>query len=453
MRGGWSIAGAALWALTGCAAPSSSAEVELSAAAAAGILAVRSPSSDAWTLTVAGPLEPRFIAAVEPPLELLALEYSQALAAEALTPPRDCGLLQYARARRGHLEARGEPISWSEVAPGEAEITALLLGADTARCTGGCWGFQTEVLTPIPVAPLAFAASTGTTAIFGYQDGSLIRVGEQGEGVDLCGAGPNVTAGAWHGGDTLWLGLSDGSLATLRISAQRSGQPCAIETSTASGSSDPIVALDVSPPEMTPELFALNVKSGTGDLRFFRYAGGRIDSELHQSRDFDTAVVLWLRPGAGIAALAGTELIRIDQGAAEIIPIALEAPQGIRAMSLTGDEAGGAWIGVERVGPVHFTLPDAFTPAFVDRGLRTPYAIARFPDRVLISERPALLAQSPFAGARCPDVSVYSPDLPGASYVELHGGTRVGTGQLVFGAAETVLTDNSRARRIIRVHW
>lgn len=411
-----------------------------------------------WTTQLLNPDQPLYLLAQDLPVTVMAVSYAGTIGPEALRPPpmtaRSCQLLEYSGAKQAIVALSEEdgPLRWTELGAPSPEVDAMLLGEDLNKCTGGCWGFRTEELKLPIAAASAFAAHTATTALLGYADGSLVQVGLEGEARVLCRGGPTTLgAGAWRGGDRVWLGYADGTLATLSIAAQRSDQPCRTEEVTRTADGAQIVALDVSPPS-DPELevYALS-RDSAGDMVFSRRTEAGEQERMSFNRLGEYFAVQRLKAGSGLAVFSVNEIALIDQGDTRFVQVAADAPQGIATQSVISDEAGGAWVGVDRVGPMRFTPPSRWEKVVEDNGSRNVLSLARFADRTTFTVRPALLGQVPDRGFRCPLVSIYSPAVVGASYIDVRGGTRLGDHQLVIGAAEIFLDSGEVVRHIIRV--
>lgn len=411
-----------------------------------------------WTTQLLRPDEPLYLLAQDLPVTVMAVSYRQTIAPEALKPApmsaRSCQLLEYGEAKKAVVTLSEEdvPLRWSELQVPSPEVDTMLLGDDLTSCTGGCWAFRTEELKLPIAAASAFAAHTATTALLGYADGSLAQVGLEGEARWVCKGGPTpLSAGAWKGGDRVWLGYVDGTVATLSLAAQRPDQVCRTEEMTRTADGSAIAALDVSgPTDPDFELFSLS-HNGSGDMVFSRRTEAGAQESMSFNRLGEYFAVQRLKPGTGLAVFSADEVALIDQTDARLVRVAAEAPQGIATQSVISDEAGGAWVGVDRVGPMRFTPPARWEKVVEDNGSRNVLSLARFSDRTTFTVRPALLGQVPDRGFSCPLVSIYSPATVGASYIDIRGGTRLGDHQLIIGAAEIFLDSGEVVRHIIRV--
>jgi hypothetical protein len=387
----------------------------------------------------------------------MAVSYDRTIEPESLKPTtpmtaRACELLDYTTAKMADVTAGEEssPLRWTELAVPSTDVDAMLLGSELSSCTGGCWAFRTEEL-KLPIASAAiFATHTSTLALLGYADGSLVQVGLEGEASRVCRGSPvALTAGAWRGGDRVWLAYADGTLATLSLAKQRTDQDCKNTEVSRAADGGSIVALDFSAPsDGSFELFA-SAAAPPGIC--FRRTESELKETLSFNRPVEFMAVQRMQAGSGLATFSSDEVALIDQGEARLVRVGAEALQGVAAQSVISDEAGGAWVGVERVGPMRFTLPPRWEKVVEDNGSRNVLNMARFPDRTTFTTRPALLGQLPDRGFRCPYVSIFSPAMTGASYVDIRGGTRLGDTQLIIGAAEIFLDSGEIVRHIIRV--
>lgn len=423
------------------------------------IIAFKREIESTWTTQLLDPKEPLYLLTENLPITVMAVSYDRTIEPESLKPTtpmtaRACELLDYTTAKMADVTAGEEssPLRWTELAVPSTDVDAMLLGSELNSCTDGCWAFRTEEL-KLPIASAAiFATHTSTLALLGYADGSLVQVGLEGEASRVCRGSPvALTAGAWRGGDRVWLAYADGTLATLSLAKQRSDQDCQNTEVSRAADGGSIVALDISAPsDGSFELFALS-RGATGDMVFFRRTESELKETLSFNRPVEFMAVQRMQAGSGLATFSSDEVALIDQGEARLVRVGAEALQGVAAQSVISDEAGGAWVGVERVGPMRFTLPPRWEKVVEDNGSRNVLNMARFPDRTTFTTRPALLGQLPDRGFRCPYVSIFSPAMTGASYVDIRGGTRLGDTQLIIGAAEIFLDSGEIVRHIIRV--
>lgn len=355
--------------------------------------------------------EPLYLTADQFPVHLIAATFDPAIAPKVLEDPAKpgCEILGYRSAAHGVILESGGSVSWTpKTTIPDTAFDELLLGPERlATCTGGCWTFEEVRLRPPISADASFASALGITALIGYHDGSMVRVDASGTAETLCAARsgrgiPELTAGVWVGGDSVWLGFEDGVLARLELSEQAPAQPCLSHTVTQAVDGYTIRALAAAPPEEPFELFALT-SSGASTVRLERWDGQRFTERLHYENADDNIALLRLGPHYAMATLDSQDVAFIQGESTFLQPVGRDfgATLNVSPQSLTSDGNGGAWVGAAHRGLMHFTPPRRWETVQQAEGVYSVNSVARFTDRTFYVSSGGKLTQVRDRGGEC----------------------------------------------------
>lgn len=354
--------------------------------------------------------EPLYLTADQFPVHLITATFDPALDPGAVAD-LSCELLHYKSAARGVILESGAAVSWTPVEKiPDTSFDGLLIGAQRlTECSGGCWEFSEVPLRPAISKDASFASALGMTALIGYHDGSMFRVDTDGNAETVCGGSggpgvPELTAGVWVGGDTVWLGFEDGVLSRLDLREQDPARPCLSHTVTQAVDGYTIRALAAAPMEEPHELFAVT-SSGASTVRFERWDGQRFTERLHYENADDNVAVLRLGPRYAMATLDSQDVAFIQGENTFLQPVGHDfgATLNVAPQSLAPDGRGGAWVGAAHRGLLHFTPPRRWDTVQQAEGVYSVNSVARFDDRTFYVSSGGVLSQIPDRGGTCPE--------------------------------------------------
>ncbi len=416
------------------------------------LLGLKEVGARGYELAVVRREDPLYVS-WERPLDLFLVDYpSLPLPTGPLVGEPDCALLAYQGVRHGSMV--GEELRWTVGPSPDPKIDEAIFGDGLVRCTGGCWSWAPEVSYDALSDDPQFLVSHGDHALIGSSQGGLIRVEPSGVMSEVCtgveGSTEQVSAGAWSGGDEVWLGYTSGRISRLSLAAQRAGSPCSSQTATIAPERRPVQALEVSPPDEPFELFTLSsTLAGPATLR--RWADSRFQQVLESPNSHPViAHIARLSPGNAVGAINLPVLLIMGPDAARILPFNVDRTgvNGGDAESVISDGQGGAWVGLSHLGPFQFRLPEDLDIHRRDTAIRNVRSMARFKDRTFYLDRRGILGQFPDRGPDCPTALIREATTEGTSFTEAHAIAPLGEDRLVIQASD----DNGVTQLLRRQH-
>lgn len=410
------------------------------------VVGFKRSGAESWAMQVTRGDEPLYLALDDSPFELVAYSYSALdlppgpLPSEAL---RDCSLLYYDLAYEASISQASQTVRWGPATPPTLLLDEHIFGQNRERCTGGCWTWTEDADAVVPEGvDTVFAAESPLGVLIGEGSGALQRVDLDGSLTRVCSASPSMpgiaTAAGWNGGDELWVGYLDGTLARLSLSAQRPELPCALQTATVTPDRLPIRALAVAPPEAPFELFSISSTQGHASY-FRRWDGSAFRQQLVVPDAHPTsAEIAWLSPGSALGVVVKPSLLLLSPSGPETLSLGIDVTGVSRALgeSVVSDGAGGAWVGVGHLGPMHFHPPDGIDVSLASEEERTVRSLVRQKDRSFFLSDEGLMAQVPDRAPRCTATKVFTATAPGARTSGVSAIRRLGPTRLLAVQAD-----------------